>query len=184
MSKYLSMLKNLKMATSPTAKTAKTPFGSKGSTSTRRFPENCTPFGSKGSTAVGHILNNSNPAFDSGCWRRKIEHATLEAMSHDNGALSYCELFMPLLHRRYMHAANTLDEAFTSQDAKQLKQALREHDRAAEQTRKAAADPLTADQLSPAECSRFCEAHLSDKGGECQYLNRLDGWKGRRNDCL
>ncbi len=119
-------------------------------------------------------------------WKSKIEHATTKAMQQDNGALAYCELFMPLLYRHYMKAANNLDAAYTAQcgynraelvteNVTGLKEALREHDRAAEQTRKAAARPLTADQLTPAECSRFCQAHLSDKAGECSYLNQLNG---------
>jgi hypothetical protein len=108
-------------------------------------------------------------------WKSKIEHATTKAMQQDGGALAYCELFMPLLHRKYMQAANDLDAAYTAQDAKQMREALREHDRLAEQTRKAAQQPLTADQLTPAECSRFCQAHQADKGGACPYLNQLDG---------
>jgi hypothetical protein len=119
-------------------------------------------------------------------WGRKIEYSTRKAMQQDKGALAYCELFTPLLHRRYMKAANNLDAAYTAQcghdraelvtgNVTGLKEALREHDRAAEQTRKAAAQPLTADQLTPAECARFCQAHLSDKGWECSYLNQLNG---------
>jgi hypothetical protein len=96
-------------------------------------------------------------------------------VQQDKGALAYCELFMPLLHRKYMKAANNLDAAFLTQDEKQMREALREHDRLAEQTRKAAQQPLTADQLTPAECLRFCQIHLSDKGGECPYLNQLNG---------
>jgi hypothetical protein len=96
-------------------------------------------------------------------------------MQKDKGSLAYCELFMPLLYRRYMKAANNLDAAYTAQDSKQIREALREHDKAAGQSRKAAAQPLTADQLTPAECSRFCQAHLSDKAGECSYLNQLNG---------
>jgi hypothetical protein len=113
--------------------------------------------------------------FDAEHWQQEISRAINKAMKLDDGALEYCALFMPLLHRRYMQAANDLDTAYTAQDAKQIRQALREYDHAAEQTRKAASQPLTADQLSPGECSRFCQAHLSDKGGECPYLNQLNG---------
>jgi hypothetical protein len=127
------------------------------------------------SPSMKESQEGEQPKFDAEYWGRKIEHATLGAMRQDNGGLAYCELFMPLLHRRYMQAANNLDTAYTAQDEKQMREALREHDRLAEQTRKAAAHPLTADQLTPAECSRFCQTHLSDKGGACPYLNQLDG---------
>ncbi len=138
------------------------------------------------SPAMKESQEGEQPEFDAEYWGRKIEHSTRRAMQQDNGALAYCELFMPLLYRHYMKAANNLDAAYTAQcgynraelvteNVTGLKEALREHDRAAEQTRKAAAQPLTADQLNPAECSRFCQAHLSDKGGECSYLNQLNG---------
>jgi hypothetical protein len=121
------------------------------------------------------ISNPQKNDFDAERWQHEISRAINRAMQQDNGALAYCELFMPLLHRRYMKAANNLDAAYTAQDSKQIRGALREHDKAAEQSRKAAAQPLTADQLTPAECSRFCQAHLSDKAGECSYLNQLNG---------
>jgi hypothetical protein len=82
-----------------------------------------------------------------------------------------------------MQSANNMDVAYASNDAKRIRQAIRDHDRAAEQTRKAAAQPLTADQLNPGECSRFCQEHLRIKRHECRYLNQLNGctlWEGKK----
>lgn len=186
MNQYLAMLKNQKTGEVRTAKTVIRAFGSNDSTQPVGFQEKTDPFGSNGSTSPARLAEKEKLPFDAEYWGRKIEHSTRKAMQQDNGALAYCELFMPLLYRRYMKAANNLDAAYTAQcghdraelvtdNVTGLKEALRAHDRAAEQTRKAAAQPLTADQLNPAECSRFCQAHLPDKGGECSYLNQLNG---------
>lgn len=138
MSKYLSMLKNLKTNNSRTAFTAKTTFGSKGSTLTRRIPENYTPFGSNGSTPVGHISKNRPLSFDPNYWSEQIAAAINKAARLDGGALEYCSRYRPDLYSECITASRALDDAYATKDAKQVQQAIREHDKACEATRIAA----------------------------------------------
>lgn len=140
----------------------------------------------KGSfSKISKVAFSSSPKkhFDAEHWRHQIVRAINKAMQQDKGALSYCAEFMPEVSNHYMQTANSLDAAYTTQDAKLIRQAIRTHDLAAENTRKAAASPLSADQLSPAECSKFCQAHLLSQGGRCPHINHLDGcvlWEAKK----
>ena len=118
------MLKDLKTPQTHTAKTA------------------LTPLGSKGSAHIGHIPENKPSSFDAEHWRQQIETATNKVIELDKGALNHCSRYRQDLHRDCIAASRALDDAYSTRSAKEIRQAIRKHDKACSATREAAHYPL------------------------------------------
>jgi len=81
-------------------------------------------------------------SFDSNHWRQQIETATNNAINLDQGALEHCSHYKPDLQRDCIAASRALDDAYSTRSAKEIRQAIRKHDKACSATREAAHYPL------------------------------------------
>ena len=130
----------------------------------------------------GQLIASS---FDTEHWRQQIKTAINTAINMDKGALEHCSHYRPDLHSACIAASRALDDAYSTKDARQIRQAIREHNKACKATRYAAQHPMKAHKLSPAEITRFCNTHMAMQGGQCSYKGKLDGctiWEAKNKN--
>ena len=128
-----------------------------------------------GNMQLAQVVSLTTSSFDSKHWRQQIEIAINNAMEQDQGALGHCSHYRPDLHRDSITASRALDDTYSTKDAKQIRQAIRLHDKACEATRHAAQNPLKTDKLTSDECAGFCLKHQQRQDKPCPYKNQLDG---------